>query len=70
MRACLGVRALYYRAIASGRPVAIVALFRAGAADPSSTTSVVALRLGLSVDVARTGRVWLAVYRRRGDGCG
>ena len=41
---------------------------RAWSAILSSAISVVAQRLGLSVDVARTGRVWLAVYRRRGEG--
>ena len=67
MVACLGVRALYYRAIQSGKPVAIVAVFQAGSADPSSAISVVAQRLGLVVSVAQQGRVWLAVYRRRGE---
>ena len=49
--------ALYYRAIESGRPVAIVALFRAGPAGPSGTINVVAQRLGLVVSLAQQGRV-------------
>ena len=67
-RACLGVRTFFYRALEGGKPVAIVAVFRAGAADPSSALSLVAQRLGLTADVMRVERVWLAVYRRRGDG--
>ena len=43
--ACLGVRTLHYRAIASGQPVAIVAVFRAWPASLSGTTSAVAQRL-------------------------
>ena len=68
--ACLGVRAFFYRALEGGQPVAIVAVFRAGAADPSSALSLVAQRLGLTADVMRVERVWLAVYRRRGTGEG
>jgi hypothetical protein len=37
MAACLGVRTLHYRAIASGQPAAIVAIFRAGAVSPGGT---------------------------------
>jgi hypothetical protein len=66
--ACLGIRAFFYRDIRGGQPIAIVALFRAGAADSSSAISGVAQRLGLVVDTMWMGRVWLAVYRRRGDG--
>jgi hypothetical protein len=65
---CLGTRALHYRDIKSGQPVAIVAVFRAGTADPSSPLNPVAQRLGLVVDTMRIERIWLAVWRRRGEG--
>ena len=66
MCACLGVRAICYRALEGGKPVAIVTIPRT--ANPSGTISGVAQRLGLTVEIARTERVWLAVWRWRGQG--